>query len=554
MQYLDTVCKTPSIDFPKLNTPLIYSAMMASSNSSPATIISKLPIPRLIKKTYPDDWTGFTNAEQSQFRALVGEKGLIPPQINGLSIPPDMPLLWVRVLRSSQRKPRYNSSKDPVFQLSHNWPRSWMPMMKRMDGVLEKQQATVEPAPSVNPSPQIGQQAGMVQQPQVSALVPQETAAASRQLGSPFHQQMASQHQQPGFYQVQQLTPQPSVYQPALHQPSVYQTPVRQPIVHQSKVHQLSIYQPTMNQPAIHLPATYHPASHHPALYQAATYQPALYPPSLHRPATNSLHSLQPWEHMAVSQQHSYSSINTWTKPIAAMGTPHQQWPESVYTKQSTHTPQSAYTPPTTYTPQTAYTPKPAYYPPSTTLSGYANANDVQQIQHVALHAAQEQNPFVKGQHNESSKAATDEKSSLVPIPQDKGKRRAEEAPSDHEHAHKSSKTYDWFPANTSSSQRPVVNSAPAVERKDDALPATQIAIMSTEIAQTSTETRHQAAVGMPTDQQYSWRDEYVEDVLDVAPRTNDFRPYHRFNKLEGKQRKKEVRQSWDEVDIVGKL
>lgn len=82
----------------------------------------------------PDDWTGFTTAQQGYFRAWVEYFRLVPLEHNGISVPLGMDLLWKRALRSSQRKKNFVKENDLVYQLSHHPPVGWAKILAEFIG------------------------------------------------------------------------------------------------------------------------------------------------------------------------------------------------------------------------------------------------------------------------------------------------------------------------------------------------------------------------------------------------------------------------------------
>jgi hypothetical protein len=73
----------------------------------------------------PNDYTGYTDEQQIEFRRLLDEKMLLLDSINGIELPHDMPLLWVPVLREAQLMPGYDPSADAVYLLSRHPPAQW---------------------------------------------------------------------------------------------------------------------------------------------------------------------------------------------------------------------------------------------------------------------------------------------------------------------------------------------------------------------------------------------------------------------------------------------
>ncbi|KAI2480881.1 hypothetical protein Ptr902_07907 [Pyrenophora tritici-repentis] len=81
--------------------------------------------PALRRDVFPEDWTGFTKTAEREFRARVKKLGAEISGINGIPIPPDMPLLWIKARRANQLY-TYDRNKDLVYLLSHHLPPSWI--------------------------------------------------------------------------------------------------------------------------------------------------------------------------------------------------------------------------------------------------------------------------------------------------------------------------------------------------------------------------------------------------------------------------------------------
>ncbi|CAA9961458.1 hypothetical protein PTMSG1_04842 [Pyrenophora teres f. maculata] len=81
--------------------------------------------PALKNEYMPEDWTGFTKAAEKEFRARVQSLGVDIRGINGIPIPQDMPLLWMKARRANQLY-TYDKHKDLVYLLSHHPPPSWI--------------------------------------------------------------------------------------------------------------------------------------------------------------------------------------------------------------------------------------------------------------------------------------------------------------------------------------------------------------------------------------------------------------------------------------------
>jgi hypothetical protein len=89
---------------------------------------------------YADDYTGYTENQQIEFRNRLNDQMLLVDAINGIRVPDHFPLLWVQVVRAAQLQPGYEPATDLVYILSNlPLPLPWRPILDELHQMWERQ-------------------------------------------------------------------------------------------------------------------------------------------------------------------------------------------------------------------------------------------------------------------------------------------------------------------------------------------------------------------------------------------------------------------------------
>jgi hypothetical protein len=89
---------------------------------------------------YADDYTGYTENQQIEFRNRLNDQMLLVDAINDIRVPDHFPLLWVQVVRAAQLQPGYKPATDLVYILSHlPLPPPWRPILDELHQMWERQ-------------------------------------------------------------------------------------------------------------------------------------------------------------------------------------------------------------------------------------------------------------------------------------------------------------------------------------------------------------------------------------------------------------------------------
>ncbi|KAG9193996.1 hypothetical protein G6011_04031 [Alternaria panax] len=87
---------------------------------------------KMEQAVYPQNWTGYTENQQIEFRNILNDHMLLLDHIDGIPVDERFPLLWKPVTRKNQLLPGYDPQTDIVYKLAHKSPEIWTPIRNEL--------------------------------------------------------------------------------------------------------------------------------------------------------------------------------------------------------------------------------------------------------------------------------------------------------------------------------------------------------------------------------------------------------------------------------------